>query len=442
MRQNRQDQLPITPLWPDHQLSEQLKVISKILDDNPSISDLIFQDLSDNVDQMNGSSGLTGDQVLRCALIKQMHQFSYAKLAFHLADSQSFRVFCRLPFGWTPAKSTLQENISRIRAATWRQVNDLLVKDACRRKLEKGRKIRVDSTAVETNIGHPTDSQLLYDGVRKVTELLEKLGRQQVFFHDHRRRAKRRCTNIRNSRAENRKRYYKDLIKVAKKTAGYGTDALHQPVPTNEPAAIAIYARLQHYLDLLEKIIDQTERRIVKGEKVPADQKVVSLFEVHTDIIQKGGRETIFGHKIFLSTGSSSLILDCRVESGNPADTRFVLPFITRHRQLFGQAPTQASFDGGFASPDNLARAKAEGLQDVVFAKKSSLKVANMARSNWVYKQLRRFRAGIEACISTLKRVFGLSRCLWKGWPHFQQYVHLSVVTNNLVVLSRLLLKR
>lgn len=442
MRQNRRDQLPITPLWPDHHLSEELKVISKILDDNASISELIFQDLSDNVDQTIGASGLSADQVLRCALIKQMHQFSYDKLAFHLADSQSFRAFCRLPLGCTPAKSTLHDNISRIRAETWRQVNDQLVKDACRRKVEKGHKIRVDSTAVESDIRHPTDSQLLYDAIRKLTELLQKLGRHRVFFHDHRRRAKRRCTNIRNSRGENRKRYYKDLIKVAKKTAGYVADAIPQPRPVNQPADSVIYAQLQHFLDLLLKIINQTERRIVKGEKVPADQKIVSLFEVHTDIIQKGGRETIFGHKIFLSTGLSSLILDCRVEQGNPADTRFVVPFIERHRQLCGQAPAQASFDGGFASPDNLAQAKAKGVQDVVFAKKCGLKVENMARSSWVYKQLRRFRAGIEACISTLKRVFGLSRCLWKGWPHFQQYVHLSVVTYNLPALSRLLLQQ
>ena len=102
--------------------------------------------------------------------------------------------------------------------------------------------------------------------------------------------------------------------------------------------------------------------------------------------------------------------------------------------------PRQAAFDGGFASKDNLKWAKGKGIKDVAFAKKRGLKVENMVRSSWVYKQLRRFRAGIEGCISTLKRVFGLRRCGWSGWAHFQQYVQLSVVTFNLVVLARLLL--
>ena len=100
----------------------------------------------------------------------------------------------------------------------------------------------------------------------------------------------------------------------------------------------------------------------------------------------------------------------------------------------------QASFDGGFASSDNLRWAKKQGVKDVAFAKKCGLTIENMVRSSWVYQQLRRFRAGIEGCISTAKRVFGLTRCLWKGWTHFRRYVHLSVLSYNLVVLARLLL--
>ena len=97
MRKNRENQLPLSPLWPDHRLARELEVISKILDENPSISDLVLHDLCDTVSSKNGARGMTAEQVLRCALIKQTHQFSYEKLAFHLADSQSFRAFCRLP---------------------------------------------------------------------------------------------------------------------------------------------------------------------------------------------------------------------------------------------------------------------------------------------------------------------------------------------------------
>ncbi len=140
------------------------------------------------------------------------------------------------------------------------------------------------------------------------------------------------------------------------------------------------------------------------------------------------------------STGASSLILDCVVERGNPADSNYVQPFLERHRQLYGKVPRQSAWDGGFASAANLRWAKEQGVQDVAFSKKCGLTVESMVRSSWVYKQLKRFRAGIEGCIGTLKHTFGLHRCSWKGWPHFQSYVHASVLTYNLVVLARLLL--
>ena len=133
-------------------------------------------------------------------------------------------------------------------------------------------------------------------------------------------------------------------------------------------------------------------------------------------------------------------MLDCVLKRGNPADSAVTQEMLERQAELYGRYPRQASLDGGFASAANLKWAKKQGIQDVAFAKKCGLKIENMVRSSWVYQQLRRFRAGIEGCISTLKRVFGLRRCTWKSWAHFQQYVQLSVVTYNLVVLARLLL--
>ena len=201
-----------------------------------------------------------------------------------------------------------------------------------------------------------------------------------------------------------------------------------------------IAGKLRHYWELLDKVMDQTERRILKGEKVPAEDKVVSIFEEHSDINYTRGRETLFGHKVYLTGGKSSLILDCRVVEGNPADSSQMKPMLRRHFEHYGLYPRQASLDGGFASQENLKWAKKQGIEDVAFAKKGKLKVPDRVRSSWVYRQLRRFRAGIEGCISMLKRVFGADRCTWKGWDHFQQYVQLSVLSYNLLVLARLLL--
>ena len=115
----------------------------------------------------------------------------------------------------------------------------------------------------------------------------------------------------------------------------------------------------------MKKIINQTERRVFKGEKVPASEKIISLFEDHSDIIVKGKREIQYGHKVFLTGGASSLILDCQVTHGNPADSDLYIPLLERQKNLYGKMPRQVSADGGFASKDNLATAKALKVKDV-----------------------------------------------------------------------------
>ena len=441
MRQNRENQRPLTPVWPSHQLGQELRVISEILDQNPSISEKVLHDLCDTARQNSGAPGMSGDQVLRCAVLKQLHQFSYQQLAFHLEDSMSSRSFCRLPYGYAPGKSVLQANISRIEASTWQEVGRVLVHWAQKQGLEKGRKVRIDATTVESNIHYPTDSELLYDGMKVLTRLLEQCREwSPVVFTNHLRRGKRRLMNIRNHRGKRRVKAYRDLLKVARKTQSYAVAALQDEALAACWESGPVLDKVRHYTALLDTVIDQTQRRVLLGQKLPASEKVVSIFQEHTDIIEKGSRETVFGHKIFLSCGKSSLMLDCVVKRGNPADSELTQGMLTRQAELYGRYPRQASFDGGFASKDNLKWAKGKGIKDVAFAKKRGLKVENMVRSSWVYKQLRRFRAGIEGCISTLKRVFGLRRCGWSGWAHFQQYVQLSVVTFNLVVLARLLL--
>jgi IS5 family transposase len=440
MRQNSENQLPLSPLWPSHQLSQELRVISQILDANPEISELVLHDLCDRVSSQTGAPGLSGEQVLRCALLKQIHQFSYERLAFHLEDSVTARSFCRLPLGYAPRRSTLQGNLSRIRASTWEEIRRVLIGWAAEQGLEKGRKVRVDATAVETDIHYPIDSELLYDGIRVLTRLL-KVAAVPPAFTDHRRRAKKRLLEIRNRRGQRRQEAYRDLLKVTHRVCGYVREALQDEALWMDPASPSLVSQLRHYLGLVERVINQTERRVLQGKSVPAEQKVTSIFEEHTDILKKGNQEPVFGHKIYLTCGTTSLMLDCVVERGNPADSNRTQPMLRRQYDLYGRYPRQASLDGAFASSDNLKWAKKQGVRDVAFAKKSGLKIENMARSSWVYQQLRRFRAGIEGCISTLKRVFGLRCCTWKGWAHFQQYVQLSVVSYNLIVLARLLLR-
>jgi IS5 family transposase len=434
-------------------MSRELQKISEVLDENPRILNLLLHDLCDNHEARSGARGLSPELVLRAAIVKQMHGFSYQQLAFHLLDSNSFRSFVRLPLGWIPNKSSLQRNISRISAASWRQINRILVGWAAQQKLEKGKKIRVDSTAVASNVHHPTDSELLNDCVRTITRLLKKLRRRQqeladggeqtvkIDFCDHTRRAKKRRYQITNRRGERRKQAYRDLLKVAHWTRAYGRAAVADRAQHRDLKSLVWLAEIDHDLQLMDRVIDQTERRILQGESVPARVKVLSIFEEHTDIIKKGQREPVFGHKIFLTCGPTSLISNCIVTRGNPADTSLLKRLLEEHQQTYGSYPRQMAADRGFYSGANLKSAKEQGIRDVSFECKGAVKIEQMVRSSWIYKQLRRFRAGIEGCISHLKRVFGLRRCTWKGWEHFRQYVQASVVSYNLLVLSRVLLR-
>lgn len=448
MRRKFNPQLNLFTIMARNQIAQELQQISQVLDAASQVLELAYQDLVRSSCPTTGREGMTAEQVLRCAILKQYRQLTYEELAFHLEDSSSFRGFSRLEMGQYPCKSILQQNIKALREETWQALHQEIIGYAKQEKIESGRKVRIDATAVETDIHHPTDSTLLADGIRVITRWLAE-GKELTpapcyQFSDHRRVAKKRVLTILNTRKEQvRRSAYQDLLLYAGKVRDYAVAAIpelsaHQALVMDELFAGRVLAeKLARAVGILDKVIDQTDRRVFKGEQVPVSEKVVSFFEDHTDIIVKKRRETEFGHKIFLTGGTSNLILDCLIVRGNPADTEQYAPMLQRQQALYGRMPRQVSVDGGFASKDNLAFAKAHEIKDAVFAKKRGLSVLDMARSAWVYKKLRNFRAGIEAGISTLKRAFGLDRCTWKGWAGFGRYVWSSIVSYNLLVLAR-----
>uniref|UniRef100_UPI003AF8D91B transposase n=1 Tax=Thiolapillus sp. TaxID=2017437 RepID=UPI003AF8D91B len=181
---------------------------------------------------------------------------------------------------------------------------------------------------------------------------------------------------------------YQDLIQVTRMSLSY-IEPVYQALAglRVDPATCTAWlTEVEHYRVLIERVIEQTERRVFHGEKVPAREKSFSLFEAHTDIIVKGSRDIQYGHKLNLMTGQSGLVLDVMIEAGNPADTERFLPMLNRHIQHYGKAPRQMAVDGGYASKDNLKEAKAKGVKDMAFHKKKGLKVEEMAKSDWVYR--------------------------------------------------------
>ena len=439
----RHEQLSLERPYIEHSHAVELAKISQILSLHPDMAELVGQDLVHGLRcPHTGARGMSGDQVLRVLLLKQMNGFSYREMEFHLADSVTYRTFCR--FGAlepTPTRATLAENLKKVRAETLEAIGAMVILYAAKKGVERGRKVRVDSTVVETNVHAPTDSSLLWDGVRVLTRSLKEAHGCFGFglYMDHTRRAKRRMLAIQHTGSQSKRTAaYRDLLKVAGKSVGYAQRAIRYL--EEYAGAQRLAGELAHYSPLLEQVIDQTRRRVLDGEKVPASEKLVSLFEPHTDIIVKDRRDTLYGHKVFVTGGASGLILDCVIKAGNPADTTLALPMLQRQEALYGRPPRQAAMDGVFALKDNLKDAKTLAVSDVCFQKKRGLKVSEMTRSSWVYKRLRDFRAGIEGLISFLKRAFGLGRCTWQGAESFESYVQASVLAANLLTLARHLL--
>ncbi len=443
MHQERTVQASIFDRFAAHEIGHELKAMSRWLDEHRDLLGLVARDLRRHGVKATGRQGLPGEAVLRCALIKQYRQLSYQELAFHLEDSASFRAFARLPWAWSPQKSVLQKTISAIRPATWEQINHALLSSARQERLENGTVIRLDSTVTASPIHEPSDSSLLWDAVRVMVRLLKHadalLGGADLGWRDHRRAAKKRARKIQFTRGRpNRVQLYGELIAISRASLAYLRQAAERLAMASNPLIALGQAEVCHYRPLIERIITQSERRVLAGEQVPAGEKLVSLFEPDADIIVKGSRDTEYGHKLNLTTGRSGLILDLMIETGNPRDSDRLLPMLQRHIAFYGQAPRQAAADGGFASRDNLAQAKAWGVRDMAFHKTAGLRIEDMVRSHWVYRKLRNFRAGIEAGISCLKRAYGLARCTWRGLGHFKAYVWSSVVAYNLALLARL----
>jgi len=449
MRKNHRIQRALTEPWLDLPYAKELEAIDDLLASQPTIGELAAQDLIGE-NSKSGRPGMTGEEVIRALVLKQVNQWSYTDLWFQFHDSQTSRAFMGYGIGdKIPSRSTLAANIKKLSAETLVSIGRIVLDVAKKDGIEKGRKVRVDTTQVESNIHHPFESDQLWDVVRVLIRLMKQAkgltaDSLTITFADRTRRAKRRYRGAWNAKTKvKRKEQYRDLLKVTIEVMGAAQRVARQLErwdPQDSGVSVKasrIRGEINRIMPLAEILCDTTVRRIINDEPVASTQKVLSIFEDHTDVIRKDRRETHYGHKICLTGGASSLILDCVVLEGNPADSTLALDSVKRQEEVYGRLPRQVTFDGGFASKKNLADIKALGIQDVAFSKRRGLEVSAMTKSPWVYRRLRDFRAGIEGCISFLKRCFGLDRCTWRSFASFKAYVQASVLGFNLLVLAR-----
>lgn len=442
MRETRDAQASIFDFYAKHETGQELRRLSELLDEHPILVHLVEQDFDKKNVASTGARGLSLESILRCLVLKQMLRISYKKLAFHLSDSPTFRTFARLRDGRSPSRSALQATIRRISPDTLRNLNQQLMLHWIEDQKLSIDSLRIDSTVVDSNIAKPYDSELLNDGVRVLSRLLATSKQSTGVKHrfvDQRKRSKTWAFQIFHAKKPVKEILYPKLLSCASTTLRQIKRAIEKvkEEAINTCEATLWIKEVEHYRSLLLQVVDQTQRRVFNGEVVPVSEKIVSLFEPHTDIIVKSLREVQYGHKINLATQADGFVTYLAIEDGNPSDPTLLLPVLDASVKDYGALPKETVADGGYASANNVSQGRELGVKRVVFNKRRGLSYHQMGVKRKTFERLRNFRAGVEGNISELKRVFGLSKATWKGHDGFKAYVWSSVLSYNLVRMIR-----
>ena len=429
-------------------IAPDLYVIHRLLEQTPDILRQVATCFPCAVEEgkgFMGCDGMTVEQVARAAIYKQFRRLNYRELALHTADSILGRRFMRLEYGQYFSYQTLQANIARITPEVWEAVNVVIVRVAQQLGVDNGQDLRSDATAIATNVHYPNEAQILWDGIRVACRRLALLARRGDLgfrFRDYRDGAKKLWFRLANTRQDDpaKKGLFKQLLRLTQACLNQIEAALKRAALLNLPMNKALF-ELSLLQPALLKAGDMTRRHQLNGEDVPAQDKIFSLFEEHTDCIVKGKRAAVFGHKVNFATGKSSLIFNCQLKRGNWAESKILPTVLDEVVTTYQFTPRNVVTDGGQAHTDALKKAIALGVQNIVFGKtRGSLQ--NQVSSVVMETRLKKWRAGVEADISNFKRGLRAGRCPWKGWQAFQSFVLLNVAVFNLKVIAAHLLKQ
>ena len=430
-------------------LNPELAVIDTILSTHPEIFEMVRQDVT--MGQAGKGTGRqdmpTVEQIVRAAIYKEMKNLTYRELEFAQHDSRLCAIFIKIderkPFSF----KAYQKYISRISGESLNKMLVAINKLGIGEGIEDGRSIRTDSTVIETNIHYPTNNSLIWDCMKTIDRLLKKLTETgvEIKVRSYKKQAKKNLYKINNTKSkEKREEECKKQLKLVRSSINQAERALNAPLPGTMEAWIVAQAIIKALRDLLpkaEKVYDISWRHEILGEAVPNKDKIFSIYEDHTDIIVKGRREVEFGHKVNLATGRSNLILDCRILDGNPADSAIYTDVLGNIQANYGIVPRDVVTAGGYASKNNARSAQEKGIINIVFNKiTGSLK--NIVRSTNIETRLKKWRSGIEAVISNLKRGFELFRCEWKTRERFDAKVYWNVIVYNIRVMTRTFLAK
>lgn len=442
---------------------ERYEAISKILDDNPKIIDRVHRDLKKLLKKKdkNGpgrNCEYTSETILRIVICQILEGESLRGIIIRIDDSNYLRRFVRIYNGPMIDYSTFCKLRNAIQPKTWKKMNALLTLSAVDDGKIDGDRLRLDTSAFETNIHYPTDSSLLWDVYRVLCRLIHTVRKlDPEAATDKRLRAKdvkRLYTKIarRSAKKQTVSKEVKDLyIQVLahvrrlmewapsvceRLRLGIAIDAYDV---LDALVAEATIDQIEHFLSLGLRVVDQAHRRVLEGEKVPNDEKIFSIFEPHTELLIRGkaGKPIEFGHMIALQQVEGKFITDYGVFKKRPIDSSLVDSALESHRKTFGKNPKELSGDKGYYESMSKIKELEEEIEVVSIGKKGKRSEEETAReTSPAFKMGQRFRAGIEGSISFLKRVLGMWRCMSKGWVHYVSTVGATVFVHNLLILA------
>ncbi len=415
-------------------------LLDTILEQHPEIIQIAEQDvLSGSKRSEFGRQDMPSvEQIIRAAIYKEIKGLDYRDLEFAQIDSRICEQFVKLDNRHPFSFQLFQKYISKISEDSLQKLLFALNQIAIGEGLEDISKLRQDSTVIESNIHYPTNNSLVWDCIKEGQRLLEQLSEEVkgVDYRDYTKDAKKTYFRINNTRSgDKRVDLFNRQLLTFTKCINQVANIVKKKCSYKSIITLSIIEKLEKLLPVMEQVYSNTWRRELKGEVVPNAEKIFSIYEQHTDIIVKGQREVQFGHKVNLSGGKSSLILSCEVLKGNPSDKSLYQDTIDKVISEYQIIPGAIVTDGGYASKANAAYAKQSGIENIVFNKiVGSLK--NIVSSKNMESRLKKWRSGMEAVISNLKRGYRISRCNWKGEAHFKQKVLWSVIAYNVRIMT------
>ncbi len=434
-----------------------LDPVDQLLED-PDLLELVQECLAARfpASARTGRPGMAPDRLLRCCVMKHLKGWSFRDLERELRSNLVYRRFTRFDAEATPDFTTFSRTFALLSPQITEQIHRRVVGLAREQGVAQGRKLRSDTTVVESNVHYPTDSSLLGDGIRVLSRSLQRIaaecknGALEVVHHG--RAVKHRLLEI--SRAAkclteaNQQRMRDSYQKLVGLTRGVVRQACEvvQRWSQGRLKVVGKFLRveaqigqLRHFLPLVEKVMTQTKER-VWGGNCHVEGKVLSLFEPHTEVIRKGKahKPNEFGRLVRIDEVENGIVSGYQVLPGNPDDTTAWMPALEQQQACFGRAPQMATADRGFFSAKNEREAQELGVKKVALPARGRLSAqrAKQQKQRWFRRALR-WRAGCEATISTLKHPFSMWRATYKGAPGFQRYVGWCVITKNLFSIAR-----